>query len=130
MVAALIGGFRKLVGRNVDRHRVIVRTARSPVPTRPPVCEVIDTEELAVGRSRKTLGHDDVLGDGGDLDHAVVEARPEEVAAFAFDRGRDPRATILGVSPDETAVPRRPLGDVGLAAVGNGERKPASCLLW
>jgi hypothetical protein len=71
-----------------------------------------------------------VLGDDADLDLAVVEARPEEVAAFALDGARDPWSPILGARPDEAAVPWRLLRDVRMAAIGDGEPQALAGALW
>src|SRR6185312_979359 len=68
-----------------------------------------------------------VLGYGTDFDLAVVETGPEQIAAFDFDCGRDPGAAVLGMRPDESAVPRRALGDVRMAAIGYHQRQAVAC---
>ena len=114
----------ELVRRDVDRrsHNCWARRARQFQRVRPSR-ELVDAEQPAVGRRGEAFGHDDMLGDSSDLDHAVVEAGPEEVAAFAFDRGGDPRLAVLAYGPDEAAIPRRALGDVR-----HGRHRPPSAI--
>src|SRR3546814_9501578 len=75
--------------------------------------------EHAVGGRDQPGGHGDVEIDPSGLVGRISDARPEHVAAFQLDRGRDPGLAAGGLRPDEAAVPRRSDRDVRGAGVGD-----------
>jgi hypothetical protein len=86
------------------------------VPGAPAVLLVHAHGDAVAGRDQRRR-HRDVLVDQLGLAGRVVDAGPEQVAAFALHGAGDPGLAVGRLRPDEAAVPGRALGHVRLAVV-------------
>lgn len=90
-----------------------------PVPAGAPVGQRVDAQQHAVGRRLQPLGHGDVQRDDARLAHRIVEAGPEQVAAIALRRRREPGPPVGRLGPDHAGIPGRPHRDMRGAAIGD-----------
>lgn len=117
-VAAVVFAGQHIVGADVEGDAVGAGVLRAPVVAAPAVL-LVHAERDAVAGHHQRRRHADVQVDQFRLALRMVDAGPEQVAAFALDGGGDPRLAVLGLTPHEGAIPRRVRGHVRHAVVAD-----------